>query len=290
MRVHTRRATISSSPEGSQSRCRWSGRAAPIATRPWWRGSGPSGCVATRSPANHGSPGTGRWSWTGWRCSPQSSSSRTAHASGQPAARCCSTICPFRDPDTGRSRVAFRIFCAMGYEAGRPKLWRLQAYTSKSQLDWEAFLASLPGSPTRVVCDNDGGLVNAVRSRFPAAELYLCEWHLRHALERLMGKLRTQGEHRHVNDDLLADVEAAFTGRTLWTPFVKCAHAAGPRPRRCLDRQGVARRALAPVRRARRWRGDGAPRCCLGGVPVAEPAVEGGQVAAGHRQPGGRVR
>jgi hypothetical protein len=31
---------------------------------------------------------------------------------------------PFRvrDPDTGRHRVAFRIFCAMGYAAGRPKL------------------------------------------------------------------------------------------------------------------------------------------------------------------------
>ena len=136
---------------------------------------------------------------------------------------------PFRvrDRNTGRSRVAFRVFCAMGYVAGRPKLWQLQAYTSKSQLDWERFLAALPGSPPRVVCDNDGGLVNAVRSRFPAAELYLCEWHLRHALERLMGKLRTQGEHRHVIDELLADVGPAFTGPALWRPFVQRAHAAG---------------------------------------------------------------
>jgi len=136
---------------------------------------------------------------------------------------------PFRvrDPDTGRHRVAFRIFCAMGYAAGRPKLWRLEAYTSKSQVDWEAFLAALPGSPPRVVCDNDGGLVNAVRSRFPDSELYLCEWHLRHALERLMGKIRTEGEHRDVIDELLGDIEAAFTGPTLWTPFVERAHAAG---------------------------------------------------------------
>jgi hypothetical protein len=49
---------------------------------------------------------------------------------------------PFRvrDPDSGRHRIAFRIFCAMGYEEGRPKLWRLEAFTSKSQPDWEAFL------------------------------------------------------------------------------------------------------------------------------------------------------
>ena len=41
---------------------------------------------------------------------------------------------PFRvrDPDTGRTRVAFRIFAAMGYERGRPKLWRLEAFTTKS--------------------------------------------------------------------------------------------------------------------------------------------------------------
>src|SRR5665648_899209 len=120
---------------------------------------------------------------------------------------------PFRvrDPDTGRHRVAFRIFCAMGYAAGRPKLWRLEAYTSKSQVDWKAFLTALPGAPPRVVCDNDGGLVNAVRSRFPDSELYLCEWHLRHALERLMGKIRAEGEHRDVIDELLGDIEAAFT-------------------------------------------------------------------------------
>ena len=101
----------------------------------------------------------------------------------------------------------------MGYEAGRPKLWRLEAFTTKSQPDWEAFLGALDGAPPRVVCDNDDGLTNAVRARFPDAELYLCEWHLRHALERLMGKLRSeQPQHRDAIDELLADVEAAFTG------------------------------------------------------------------------------
>jgi hypothetical protein len=35
---------------------------------------------------------------------------------------------PFRvrDPDTGRFTIAFRVFAAMGYDAGRPKLWRLR--------------------------------------------------------------------------------------------------------------------------------------------------------------------
>ena len=52
----------------------------------------------------------------------------------------------------------------------------------------------------------------------PNAELYLCEWHLRHALERLMGKIRADDGHRAAIDELLPQVEAAFTGRTASAP------------------------------------------------------------------------
>jgi hypothetical protein len=76
----------------------------------------------------------------------------------------------------------------MGYENGRAKMWRMEAFPSKSQADWQAFLGRLGGAPARVVCDNDMGMTRAVGAVFPDAELYLCEWHLRHALERLMKK------------------------------------------------------------------------------------------------------
>ena len=79
-----------------------------------------------------------------------------------------------------------------------------------------------------MVCDNDSGLTNAVRARFPHAELYLCEWHLRHALERLMGKIRAEEpQHKDTIDELLPQVEAAFTGPSFWAPFLERAHAAG---------------------------------------------------------------
>jgi len=139
---------------------------------------------------------------------------------------------PFRvrDPNTGRFRIAFRIFAAMGHDAGRPKLCRVEAFTTKSQADWAALLGALPGGPERVVCDSDHGLTNAVESRFPDAELYLCEWHLRHAFERLMGKIRAdEPEHREAIDELLADTEAAFTGPSFWAPFTERCHAAGIR-------------------------------------------------------------
>jgi hypothetical protein len=149
---------------------------------------------------------------------------------------------PFRvrDPDSGSTRIAFRIFAALGYERGRAKLWRLEAVTTKSQPDWEAFLGALNGAPPRVVCDNDDGLTNAVRARFPDAELYLCEWHLRHALERLIGKLRTeQPQHRDAIDQLLGDVEAAFTGPAFWAPFTERCHAAAiPRVSEWLNSTG----------------------------------------------------
>jgi Transposase, Mutator family len=131
-----------------------------------------------------------------------------------------------RDPATGRFRIAFRVFCAAGLEDGRPKLWRVEAFPDASQANWEAFLRALEGAPPRVVCDNHYGLNGAVRAAFPDAELYLCEWHLRHALERLMAKIRTSEEHRVAIDALLPRVEAAFTGPAFWEPFVRDALAA----------------------------------------------------------------
>jgi hypothetical protein len=131
-----------------------------------------------------------------------------------------------RNPRSGRQRIAFRVFSAVGYEGGRPRLWRLEAFASKSQADWEAFLGALDGVPPRVVCDHDQGVTSAVRSRFPEAELYLCEWHLRHALERLMGKTHAEDGCTVAIDELLPQVETAFAGLTFWEPFVERAHAA----------------------------------------------------------------
>ncbi len=131
-----------------------------------------------------------------------------------------------RDPATGRFLIAFRVLCAAGFERGRPKLWRVEAFPDASQANWEAFLNSLEGAARRVVCDNHSGLNAAVRAAFPDADLYLCEWHLRHALERLMAKIRKDDEHRAAIDVLLARVEAAFTGPSFWERFVRDAHAA----------------------------------------------------------------
>ncbi|HYN91585.1 MAG TPA: transposase [Thermoleophilaceae bacterium] len=132
-----------------------------------------------------------------------------------------------RDPATGRFRIAFKVFCAVGFEHERPKLWRVQAFPEATQANWEAFLGELEGTPLRVVCDNHSGLTAAVRAAFPEAELYLCEWHLRHALERLMDKIHaSEPQHRPAIDALAPRIAAAFTGPSFWKPFVRDAHAA----------------------------------------------------------------
>ncbi len=51
-----------------------------------------------------------------------------------------------RDPEAGRHRIALRIFAAMGRESGRARLWRFEAFTSKSQPDWKAFLGRRRGA------------------------------------------------------------------------------------------------------------------------------------------------
>ncbi len=66
-----------------------------------------------------------------------------------------------------------------------------------------------------------------MRARFPAAELYPCEWHLRHALEWLMTKIGSEGRHQKAIDTLASQLEAAFAGPMGCGPFVDRAHAAG---------------------------------------------------------------
>ncbi len=167
---------------------------------------------------------------------------------------------PFRvaQPDGGTTRIAFRVFCAMGYADGRPEMWRMQAFASKARADWEIFLRGLGGAPQRVVCDSDLGMTAAVRAVFPQADLYLCEWHLKHALDRLLKKLsRDDPDRRTAYEMLLGRLDAAFAGPSFWAPFTIAAHAVESRRlSEWLNTTGTvleaqfARRGLSTARRA----------------------------------------
>ncbi len=122
-------------------------------------------------------------------------------------------------------QVAFDVFCAVGYRAGKPKLWRAEAFTSAHPANWSAFLGSLPGEPKRVVCDAHGGMLRAIEARWPSAELHQCEWHLQHALERLLAKEIRNSPSEEL-EELRTRAEGALTGPSFWRPFVRAARAA----------------------------------------------------------------
>jgi Transposase, Mutator family len=121
-------------------------------------------------------------------------------------------------------RVAFDVFCAVGYRAGKPRLWHAEAFPSARPANWSAFLASLEGEPGRVVCDAHGGMLQAIRQRWPDAELHQCEWHLQHALERLLSKEARRAPSEEL-EELRARAEGALAGPSFWRPFFQAARA-----------------------------------------------------------------
>ena len=109
--------------------------------------------------------------------------------------------------------VAFDVFCAVGYVAGKPRLWRAEAFATAHPANWSAFLAALPGQPRRVVCDAHVGMLRAISGRWPETELHQCEWHLQHALDRLLAKEARRNP----------SAEGALTGPSFWSSFVRVA-------------------------------------------------------------------
>ncbi|MDQ3990258.1 MAG: transposase [Actinomycetota bacterium] len=122
-------------------------------------------------------------------------------------------------------RVAFDVFCAVGYRAGKPRLWHTEAFASAHPANWSAFLGALPGEPKRVVCDAHRGMLQAIEQRWPQAELHQCEWHLQHALERLLAKA-ARGNPGEELQELRARAEGALAGPSFWHAFVRAARAA----------------------------------------------------------------
>jgi len=120
-----------------------------------------------------------------------------------------------RRSDTAkRSYFAWHVLCALAYVDGQRELWRLQAFTNATAASWREFFLGLPGAPPRIVCDAHSGMLKVIEERWPQTEIYLCEWHLRHALERLLAKIA--GE---TAEQLLPRTEAAFAGRHFWAAF-----------------------------------------------------------------------
>ena len=119
-------------------------------------------------------------------------------------------------------RVAFDAFCAVGFSAGRPRLWLAQAFASAGPANWSAFLGSPPDHPGRIVCDAHGGVLAAIASRWPQVEVQQCEWHLQHALDRLLVK-EIRNDPGAELTELREVASRALLGPSPWRQFVRAA-------------------------------------------------------------------
>lgn len=118
--------------------------------------------------------------------------------------------------------VAFDVFCAVGYRAAKPRLWHAEAFSTAHPANWSAFLGALEGEPKRVVCDAHRGMLQAIDKRWPHAELHQCEWHLQHALKRLLTKELRSSASEDL-EELREHAEGALAGPSFWRSFVAAA-------------------------------------------------------------------
>lgn len=163
---------------------------------------------------------------------------------------------PFRvrDPDTGRFRIAFRCSPRWGMTADArgcgawrrsrpsPSLTGRRFWARSAALRHGSFATTTRGSRTRSV------LASPTLSCTCASGTFATR------LERLLDKIRAEGAYRDAVDELLPQVEAAFTGPAFWAAFLERAHAAEiPRVSECLNTTG---RVVAEqfARRGLRWK------------------------------------
>jgi hypothetical protein len=118
-------------------------------------------------------------------------------------------------------KLAFCVFGAVGYRAGRPRIWKLAAYPTPSRDNWVDFLSSLPGRPRHIVCDEATGLLKAIPRVWPETQdepaplVFLCTYHLwKQAYERLR-KARLHGKNRRLRQAL----DVAFANPWNWLAF-----------------------------------------------------------------------
>lgn len=96
----------------------------------------------------------------------------------------------FKREDDDRAHPHFMVLVAMSAtEEGGNQLQSVKAYFNEDFTQaaaWSDFLQSLPGAPTRVVCDEGRPMNHAIDMAWPNAEVFHCE---HHRLEKLRGRL-----------------------------------------------------------------------------------------------------
>ncbi len=131
-----------------------------------------------------------------------------------------------RQPDgtVTSEQETFHLLGVHGYPGGKGtgKPWRVFVAGGCDAIEWGKALASIPGQPSWVICDDDRGIKAAVRKVWPRAVIHTCEGHLQRLL---IDRLIADGESPY--GDLAVRVPAAIAHPAKWAAFVADASAAG---------------------------------------------------------------
>lgn len=94
-----------------------------------------------------------------------------------------STEFQYKDTWTGDRFQLFCVLFAYGYpsDGSKPRMWKIAASPSDAAHDWADFLATLPGKPRVLVCDDDDNIKAGVRQHWfkgKPVHIHSCEHHL----------------------------------------------------------------------------------------------------------------
>lgn len=127
----------------------------------------------------------------------------------------------------GGKKIVFRVFAALGYDEKQHRsIVRYEAFADKRPANWRAFLTSIPGRPQWIVCDNESGMLGGIALAWPTTPeepsplIWLCHWHLKNALHKLLYR------HRKLATPLGDALDTAFNNRAKWDDFCQLARQA----------------------------------------------------------------
>ena len=155
-----------------------------------------------------------------------------------------------------RAGEQFHVFCAMGADGRSVLPVRIEPFPDKSKASWDAFFASLPGTPALIVSDMDGAIAKSISASFPrdgepTPEHRLSEFHVKRSLRRLLPEELLAGDPLPALGQAFPQALTSFEAWEAFLGAVEDAEAAGHDFRalhRWLDRYGVRLGAQAGTR------------------------------------------
>ena len=130
-----------------------------------------------------------------------------------------STLNQKGQPKSG-GKDAFFVLGIAGQSSGqRATMLHLEAAPTRTVADWVAAFKKVKGTPSRLVCDGEAGIVSAGQKLWPGIQVTISPWHLQHRAYEYLRDAK-----RHGKDDLLCQaLDAAFKSAIFWDAFAVLA-------------------------------------------------------------------